>query len=235
MAERVTDMNGENEPHPEIIHKLQTMPFFSTLGEGRLALLTAQARQRIYDVGETVFLEGEASQGLYWVQSGWLKAVKYSTAGREQVLHLMEPGQTFNEVGAFTDLANPATVVVLESAQVWLIPRRAIRQLIREDAAFAQHIIDVLADRLRSSVALVEDLSLRPVTGRLARLILDEVNGEILPRPRWYTQNELAARLGTVTDVVQRALRQLEADGLILVERHQIQLLDRDKLEGLAS
>jgi CRP/FNR family transcriptional regulator len=218
-----------------IILKLRSIPFFDSLGEERLNRLASQARRHSYQTGETVFLEGEASQGLYWVQSGWLKAVKYSSTGREQILHLMEPGQTFNEVGAFTSLDNPASVVVLEPAQVWLIPREAIRQLIKEDPVFAQNIINILAQRLRHSVALVEDLSLRPVTGRLARLILDEAEEDILFRPRWYTQNELAARLGSVTDVVQRALRRLEADGLIGVERHQIRLLDRDALEARAS
>ena len=226
---------SENKSPLDIIHKLQTVPFFGTLSSEKLVHLAREARHYTYLAGESVFIEGEASHGLYWVQSGWLKAIKYSTSGREQILHLMEPGQTFNEVGAFTSLPNPATVVVLESAHVWLLPREAIKQLIQEDATFAQHIINVLAERLRHSVALVEDLSLKSVTGRLARLILDEANGDILLRPRWYTQNELAARLGTVTDVIQRALRQLEAGGLIEVERHQIRIVKPDELEELTS
>ena len=82
--------------------------------------------------------------------------------------------------------------------------------------------------------ALVEDLSLRPVINRLSRLILEEAEGDILFRPAWYTQNELAARLGTVADVVQRALSQLEADSLIQVEHQQIQILDRGGLENMA-
>jgi DNA-binding GntR family transcriptional regulator len=65
-------------------------------------------------------------------------------------------------------------------------------------------------------------------------LILEEAEGDTLFRPAWYTQNELAARLGTVADVVQRALSQLEADSLIQVERQQIQILDRGGLENMA-
>ena len=91
----------------------------------------------------------------------------------------------------------------------------------------------MLALRLRRSVALIEDLSLRPVINRLSRLILDEADGDTLFRPAWYTQDELAARLGTVADVVQRALRKLEADNLIQVERQQILILDHDGLENL--
>jgi CRP/FNR family transcriptional regulator len=136
-------------------------------------------------------------------------------------------------VGAFATLPNPASIVALSPSQVWHIPGGAIRQLILEDPVFAQLIIEVLANRLRRSIALVEDLSLRPVINRLSRLILDEADGDTLFRPAWYTQNELAARLGTVADVVQRALRQLETDNLIQVERKQILILDRDGLEKL--
>jgi CRP/FNR family transcriptional regulator len=117
---------------------------------------------------------------------------------------------------------------------VWHIPGSAIKHLIQEDSEFAELIIEVLARRLRHSATLVEDLALRPVINRLARLILEEAEGDTLFRPTWYTQNELAARLGTVADVVQRALSQLEDNEMIQVERHQIQILDRGGLDKLA-
>jgi CRP/FNR family transcriptional regulator len=125
--------------------------------------------------------------------------------------------------------------VALVPAQVWHIPGDTIKQLIRQDPDFVQSIIDILSERLRDSAALIEDLSLRPVIGRLSRLILDEADGDTLLRPSWYTQNELAARLGTVTDVIQRSLRKLEGDNLIEVGREQILIMDRDELENLAS
>jgi CRP/FNR family transcriptional regulator len=80
-------------------------------------------------------------------------------------------------------------------------------------------------------VSLVSDLSLRPVTGRLARLLLDSADEDgVLHRPRWYTQAELASRLGTVPDVVQRALRELDQEGIIAVQRRKIVILDQDAL-----
>jgi CRP/FNR family cyclic AMP-dependent transcriptional regulator len=205
------------------------------LSQQSLAFLRTRARQSHYQADEAIFWEGEPSEGLYWLHSGTLKAVKYSTSGREQILHLIKPGQTFNEVGAFTALPNPVSVIALAPVQVWHIPGDAIRQLIRQDPDFAQLIIDTLSERLRHTVMLVEDLSLRPVINRLARLILDEADGDTLQRPSWYTQNELAARLGTVADVVQRSLRRLEADNLIEVGRQQIIILNRDELEKLAA
>lgn len=222
------------DPRSTFITRLRESAFFGSLPDSALVFLGRHAILSQYSTGETIFWEGEASKGLYWLYSGTLKAVKYSTSGREQILHLIKESQTFNEVGAFTTLPNPASVVALAPSQVWHIPGSAIRKLIQEDPGFAELIIEVLALRLRQSAALVEDLSLRPVVNRLARLILEEAEGDTLFRPTWYTQNELAARLGTVADVIQRALSLLEEDKLIQVERQQIQILDRDGLESQA-
>jgi len=78
----------------------------------------------------------------------------------------------------------------------------------------------------------VEDLSLRTVEARLARFLLEQATGGVLRRQRWATQAEMAARLGTVPDELNRALRSLAEEGLIQVKRHQIQILDRQGLEA---
>lgn len=228
-------MSDQEDSLAQFIERLRESSLFGSLNEDGLAFLWSQAKQLQYPAGALLFGEGDPSHGLYWLQSGTLKAVKYSTSGREQILHLVKPGQTFNEAGAVSTLPNPATVVALAPAQVWHIPRETIKQLIQQDPDFAQSIIDALSARLRHSATLIEDLSLRPVISRLSRLILDEAEENTLLRPSWYTQDELAARLGTVTDVVQRSLRKLEADNLIEVGRHRILIIDRAELEQLAS
>ena len=223
-------------PDPaELARLLQTLTFFVGVPENTLNELVKTAVHRTYDPGEIIFLEGEQATGLYFLQSGWVKVVKSSPTGREQVLRFMEPGDTFNEVVVFANLTNPATAIALETAEVWLLPRQSLNHALRQNPDFAQHAIAKMAERVLHLVNLVADLSLRPVTGRLARLISDGAVDGVLSRPRWYTQSELAARLGTVPDVVQRALRQLEQDGLIQVERHQIRILDAAALAEIAT
>lgn len=218
----------------EIVRELHTIPLFAGLDEASLQALARAARWRDYAAGEIVVLEGDARPALYYLQYGWLKVVKSSATGREQILRFLEPGETFNEIGVFSGLPNPATAVALEPAGAWLIPREALQRLLQEKPDFAQYVIGRLAERMLFLVSLVTDLSLRPVTGRLARLLLAEATGDVLERPRWFTQAELASRLGTVPDVVQRALRGLEAEGLIAVDRQQIRILDRPALAALA-
>jgi CRP/FNR family transcriptional regulator len=218
----------------QIVDQLKTHPFFDSLDPQLLTRLAQKAIWREYDASEIVVLEGEALPGLYYLQSGWIKVVKLSQSGREQVLRFLEPGETFNEIGIFANRPNPATAIALEPAGVWFIPKSGMQQLLRGNPDFAEQLIAQLADRMLHLVSLVSNLSLLPVTGRLAHLLLTEATDDVLHRPRWYTQNELAARLGTVPDVIQRALRKLEKEGLIKVERHLIRILDRQRLSESA-
>lgn len=218
----------------ELIEQLRANPYFKGLGDPLLNRLAREAGWRHYAAGEVVFLEGEVSPGLYYLHCGWLKVVKTSPEGREQVLQFLGPGETFNAIGAFANRPNPATAIALEPAGIWLLSRTVVAGLLRERPDVAQRVIEDMADRLIHLVALVEDLSLRSVTGRLARMLLDSAAGGVLQRPKWYTQTELAARLGTVPDVIQRALSNLALEGLIEVERNLIRIRDRAALETLA-
>ena len=92
------------------------------------------------------------------------------------------------------------------------------------------HVMANMADRIAYLAELVADLSLHTVDVRLARLLLESAADGTLERQAWLTQAELAARLGTVPDVLSRALRILADDGLIRFDRRQIIILDRPSL-----
>ena len=210
---------------------LKSVSYFSELDEAALDLVAQSALRRRYEAGQVVLIEGEPCAGLYIVESGWLKVVKIGLDGREQVLQMLRAGEAFNAISVFTDAPNQATVSALEESLVWLIRREVLLKLIEEQPALSRQVIQDLAGRVIHLVRLVEDLSLRSVEARLARLLLEQAQGASVQRRRWATQAEMAARLGTVPDVVNRALRKLSEAGLIHVERHQIQILDQEGLK----
>ncbi|MCD4686568.1 MAG: Crp/Fnr family transcriptional regulator [Anaerolineae bacterium] len=224
------------DPHnlQRVTELLSSIAYFGILDKTILQSIARAALQRSYDAGQIVFLEGAPSSGLCVVQSGWLKAIKMSPDGREQVLNFLGPGEAFSAVGVFTSMSNPATVIALESSTIWIIQRSIMLQLLDDHPSLAHAVIQDLANRVQHLIQLVEDLSLRTVESRLARLILEQVQTDTLTRQRWATQAEMAARLGTVPDVISRALRSLAQEGLIKVERHQIQILDKEQLENKA-
>jgi CRP/FNR family transcriptional regulator len=208
---------------------------FVGLDDETLAILAAESRRAQFSAGEAVFREGEPTEGLYVLESGWVRAAKMSDQGREQVLQFVGPGEAFNTVPAVTSLPNPATATALEPSVVWIVPRITLHRLLRERPEFAGRVLQNMAVRMVHLVGLVADLSLRTVSERLAHLILEQAEGGVLPRPRWFTIAEIAARLGTVPDVVQRAMGRLQSEGLIDVSRREIRILDEHRLRQLGN
>jgi len=226
-------MSRANAAHAAI-KVLSAVPYFAELDPATLKTVVRAAIRREYETGQVVFGEGEPCAGLYVVQDGWLKVVKLSPDGREQVLRIVSAGETFNEVSVFTTAPNPATVVALEPSTVWIIQRKVMLQLLDQHSGMARRILQNLAEHVLYLVSLIEDLSLRTVEARLARHLLERASAGKLRRHRWATQAEMAARLGTVPDVINRALRGMVEEGFIEVERHQIRIVDQQGLKAKA-
>lgn len=218
----------------QIKSTLSTVPYFANLDDALIDTIAQHMKVQQYDTGQVVFLEGGQDVALYIVRTGWLKAVKISPDGREQALHFIGPGEVFNAIGVFVESTNPATVIALEPTTVWIIQQTVILKLLDQHPELGRVIIQRLAERVQQLIHMVEDLSLRTIEARLARYLIEQSIEEQLSRPRWATQAELANRLGTVPDVLNRALRSLAKDNLIRVERHQIQILDYAGLETRA-
>lgn len=212
---------------------LSQVPYFAGLDEAHLRSLADAARRRHYDKGQIVLLEGEPCAGMQIVESGWLRSLKMSQSGREQTLRVVGPGEVFSDLTLFAGKPNQVTVVALEPAEVLFVPADPVLALL-DQPSLARLVIQNLASRALQLLSLVEDLSLRTVSARLARLLLENSSEDVVPRRRWATQAEMASRLGTVPDVLNRALQSLAAEGLIDVDRQQIKICDRAGLEAKA-
>lgn len=223
---------GKSESLP--YNLLKAVSYFSGLDGAALNPVAQSAIRRAYGAGQVVLIEGEPCTGLFIVENGWLKVIKIGLDGREQVLQMLTSGDVFNGISVFTDSPNQATVSALEPSVLWLVPREVLLKLMGENPSLSREVVKDLAGRVIHLVRMVEDLSLRSVEARLARLLLEQAEGESVKRRRWATQAEMASRLGTVPDVVNRALRKLSEEGMLHVERHQIQILDKEGLRAIA-
>lgn len=222
------------EPTSPISQLLSSISYFAGLDAPTLATIGAAAARWQYTAGQVVFMEGEPCQGLFVVESGYLKSLKMSPAGREQTLRVVGAGEVFNDLAVFVGAANVATVIVLEPSTVVVIQRAVMRRLLDEHPQLARRVVESLAQRMLYLLSLVEDLSLRSVEQRLARLLLAQSAEDTVVRRRWTTQAEMASLLGTVPDVLSRALRGLADEGVIRVQRQQIRILDRQRLAAKA-
>ena len=199
---------------------LRQIPYFSSLPEPEIRTLATGLRERHYRAGDVIFRKGDQSEGLCIVFTGRVRTVITSAEGREQVLKVFGPGRTFADIPVFDDEPQPAEAVAVSESTI----------------AF----IRLFASRLRAYKLMVEDLSLRSVVARVARLLVDRARGtqtlieESASSSPEYTQDEIAAMVGSVREVVQRALKTLEHVGLIQMRRGRIQVVDVEALDGWA-
>lgn len=213
---------------------IRAVPYFAGLSETDLVLIQARLTERRYEAGQIVFFEGDECAGLHLVVSGQARIYRMSLEGREQVLAVLGPGDSCNEVPAVDGGPNPASCNVLEPAVFWVLSGAALDELRREIPDLNDAIIASLATRCRELVQRVYSLSFLSVTARVAQFLIEQTEAsESLSRRRW-TQEEIAAEVGTVREMVGRALRHLAEDGLIRVERHRIHIVDRDGLQSLS-
>ncbi len=207
------------------------VPYLEGLPLEIIEALANSAIARHHAAGTVIFTEGDADNALYMVEEGTIKICRHSRDGREQTLNTFTRGDTFNDVAALDGGPSPATAIAFTDAVLWRVARSDLQHLATRHSALAWALIESIARRTRYLVGLVQDLSLRSVKSRLAKLLLDQANaGEDDVLLRMLTQEEMASRLGTVREVVGRALRALAATGLIEFDRHQIVILD---IEGL--
>jgi CRP/FNR family transcriptional regulator len=227
---------GEMRCMPVKTENLRQIPLFAALGPEDLASVAAMTVERRYERGDIILLEGDMGGALNYVQSGLVKVFKTSASGKEQVLRLIAPGYTFNDVPALDGGPNPASAAALEPSIVYVIGRAELRKLIASKPEVAQAVVQSLAQALRHLVMLVEDLSLRHVTARVAKILLDQEIAESEGRLQHrITQQEMAALAGTAREVVGRALKELEIAGAIEMRQGRPVVLSRDRLRMLAA
>jgi CRP-like cAMP-binding protein len=221
---------------PIDVEALRHIPLFAQLGQEDLAQVATMTRERHYERGDLILLEGDMGGALHYVHSGLVKVFKTSPGGKEQVLRLIAGGQTFNDVPALDGGPNPASAVAMEPSTVYVISRAELRKLILTRPEVAEAVVKTLANALRHLVSLVEDLSLRHVTARVAKMLLDQ---EASARQGQYvyrmTQQEMAALAGTAREVVGRALKELEAAGAIEMRQGRAVVVDPERLRTLSS
>ncbi|MDO8442894.1 MAG: Crp/Fnr family transcriptional regulator, partial [bacterium] len=151
--------------------------------------------------------------------------------GKEQILSIVRPGESFNDVSIFDDAPSPASVRTMTPVVLYGVRKDELKTILHHHPQVALNIIKVLAGQVRQLLSLVEDLSFRHVISRVAKILLEQAGNETSPRTQ-LTQQDMAAMAGTAREVVARSLKTLEAEGTIKLDRHRIVITDKEALQG---
>lgn len=206
---------------------------FNGLPGEQLGEIAAISVDKKYGKGVAIFFEGDPGTGFYMVASGKVKVFKMSFDGKEQILHILGPGEPFGEVPVFHGKPFPANAETLTEAEVLFFPRTEFVHLVSKNPSLALNMLAVLALRLRRFASQIENLTLKEVPGRLASYLLylrEEQPGQdkvVLDVPK----GQLANLLGASSETLSRIFAKMTEEGLIRVEGKTIHLLDTDRLK----
>jgi CRP/FNR family cyclic AMP-dependent transcriptional regulator len=215
---------------------LSKVPLFAGLSESEMEFLSGRIIPRHYSAGEIVFNESDPCAGLFVVSSGHVRIFKTSASGREQVLSVDGPGSSVAELPVFDGGNYPASVAAVEDATLLFVSKGDFQELCLTHPEVALKVLRVIGARLRRLVGIIEELSFTTVRVRLGSFLIrlanqqgKKTNGGVeitLPD----NNQEIAAQIGTVRELVSRNLSRLQSEGLIEIQGRRIIIRDLQAL-----
>jgi len=219
---------------PITVESISKLRYFSGIGHEHLEGITQLFNQKSYLKGQTIVAEGDTEENLHFVGSGVVKVFKTSSEGKEQIVKIIRPGESFNDVTVFSAGPCPYSAQALGTTTIiYWIHKSNLMPVIEKNVRVAQNALEIVAEQERILLMLIEDLSFKNVVGRVAKILLKNLE----PGPEGFqklTQYEMAAMAGTAREVVGRSLKSLEDLGAIKLEKHKILITDKEHLNQLA-
>lgn len=220
---------------------LKNCLLFSGLTEAELHQIQAIAGIRQYNKGQLVFSEGKEATGFYIVAEGRVKLYKISPDGKEQILHIVPPGETFAEAVMFAGGRYPAFAEAISKCKLVYLPKGDFLSLIKQNPLLSLNMLATLSKLLQKFNRLIEELSLRDVSSRLAQYLVElaKATGQEAKQGMQLeldaSKTQLAARLGTISETLSRTLRKLKQAEIIEVKGNRITILDPTALDDVAN
>jgi len=206
---------------------LRSSALFGCLDEPGLRRVAEVSRLVEYARGVSILREGEPCGGIHVVATGAVRVFKLAPSGKDHLLHVAHPGQTFAEVAVIGGFDCPANAEALEDSVCALVARDGFQQLITSDHAICLAILRGVARRVRGLIGLLEGLVLHDAVSRVARYLLSaprEAGGaafELLLRKK-----DLASHLNLTSETLSRTFRRLVDDGLIEMHDRTFRVLE---------
>lgn len=216
------------------------LPLFSKLTTQQAKRIISISKIINYKKNDIIFIEGNQYKGFYILLSGTVKIYKISFEGKESILHLIKPNESFGEVPLFEGGNYPVNAQVISDSELLFVPHKEFVQLIKKNSTICFNMLVGFSKKMRRLTQKVEELSTKEVTNRFARYLLEEIKKsgtENLPEPFvkiTISKKNIASYIGTITDTLSRLQRKLQDERIIRVSGKSIFILDLKKIKVLA-
>jgi CRP/FNR family transcriptional regulator, dissimilatory nitrate respiration regulator len=220
-----------------IVSTLRRCQIFAGLAPEDLNAIAAITLVKSLEKGDYLFREGGPAQGFYIAQRGSINVHRVNAAGKEQIIHVFRPGESFAEAALATASGYPADARALESSQVLLVEKAGFLALLRRQPELALRMLGSMSVHLRTLIAQLEDMTLKDVETRLANWLIKRCPNPESAHPVVIelktTKRMLAAELGTVSETFSRTLATFRQQKLIAVKGKTLTVLHPLKLQQL--
>ena len=194
------------------------------------------AISRKFFQGEFVTHKSDIWPYLVFVHTGQFQAYKESPGGRSLVIEDFGPGEIFWGLALFEDdEPNPIAIRASTDGEILLWHKTRIEEIISDNPQIAWGLFTLMAKKMKRAGAIVEELAFQPLTGRLANLLVeqfDTAEGDVIARD--LTLDEMAARIGTTREMVCKMLYRFSDDKIIDIQRTELKINNREKLNAIA-
>ena len=240
------------------IEEIRKILLFSDLSDEELEKIISFSKFKTFAKGETLFFETEPYQGFYCLLDGCVKLYKISKEGREHIVHIIHPGNTFAEVPVFENYDDvkkdssfyPLNAMAIEDDTLaMLILAKPFLEFLKDTPGLCFKLLSTLSKRLKFLNNHIENVTLLDIKKRLAKFILEEFEKTIskknikqkktqlyLKEPDSIELNiskyDLASHLGTITETLSRTFKKLQEENVIDVQGKLIHILNLKKLRN---
>ena len=195
---------------------------FSQLPQRLSALLFANAKPVHLAADQVLFVAEDTGDGCYRIEKGLLKVSIASGSGTERILAILAAGAIVGELAVLDGLPRSATVLALRDSELLFVSKAGFDQCANKYPELYQHLLTLLASRLRETNDVIAAESFLPLRGRVALTLIDLAEhfgesvggGRIMIRHK-FGQSDLAAMAGIARENVNRILADLKRRKLI--------------------
>ena len=220
---------------------IRGIPLFHGLSESELEAVRPCLREKTFQKGETLFLEGKSCERVFFVRTGRVKLYRISSEGREQILEMLGPGDTCACNPGSSAWSCSSSAEALTPCAVLFLSRDDYIRMVQTNSKVAHALNEIFAKRIQCFSSLIEEISLKDSKKRLVKFLLDMLSSEAQRSQQGrvllisFTREEIAQRIGMARETVARQLYQLKRAKLIDIKHKQVIVLNEQNLRNLLS
>jgi CRP/FNR family transcriptional regulator, cyclic AMP receptor protein len=209
---------------------LRGVRLFADLDDPALAVLARVSHIKQVPKGAILFSQNDCGEAAYIVRFGAISIILCTADGHELVINEMRAGDCFGELALLTGAPRSATAITATPSELIVIPRQEFLAELEREPKLLQHLMAILAERLRASSERESALAFLDAPARLARVLLEL--GHLATKEGYVTisQEELAQRIGATRQTTAKILGQWRRKGWIITGRGRIVVLDRNAM-----